>query len=355
MTVNPVNDVPTITHNDQIRDDNQGATTVDNNNDDVGVEDTPLVFCFAGGGINTNRTGNAGGDQSETALTDNRVVIVDGDATSLTVTLSVNNGTLKLVQTTGLTFISGADGTASMKFSGAPADIQAALGTPTTLGTVAPFIGVAGRGGLTFNPNADFNGVATLNVTVQDEVSTVTTVGTGQVAGQNDSASSNFIELNIRSVNDDPVGVTDTFNANEGSSNNSFSVLVNDKPGPATATDETGQILTIVGLNAIGQTSAVTTGGGTVSFGPIDANGRVLTVFYTPAAGFFGTDSFQYISQDNGQSASLRRSGSGFDPDNTPAFSLATTVNINVVGINDSPRVDIQGTPTFGRRRGHDR
>ena len=136
VTVNPVNDVPTITHNDQIRDDNNGGTTVDNNNDDVGIEDTPLVFCFAGGGINTNRTGNNGGDQSETALTDNRVVIVDNDATSLTVTLSVNNGTLKLVQTTGLTFITGADGTASMKFSGAPADIQAALGTPTTLGTV---------------------------------------------------------------------------------------------------------------------------------------------------------------------------------------------------------------------------
>ena len=97
--------------------------------------------------------------------------------------------------------------------------------------------------------------MATLNVTVQDEVSTVTTVGTGQVAGQNDSASSNFIELNIRSVNDDPVGVADSVHRERGQLEQLVQCPRERQPGPSTATDETGQILTIVGLNAIGQTS----------------------------------------------------------------------------------------------------
>jgi Ca2+-binding RTX toxin-like protein len=56
-----------------------------------------------------------------------RSPVADPDASSLTVTLSVASGRLTLSGTTGLSFSSGGDGTASMTFSGTAAAINAAL------------------------------------------------------------------------------------------------------------------------------------------------------------------------------------------------------------------------------------
>ena len=63
------------------------------------------------------------------------------------VTLSANDGVLTLSQTTGLTFVNGSNGTSTFTFNGTESDINAALE------------------GMTFTPNADFNGSVTLNVT----------------------------------------------------------------------------------------------------------------------------------------------------------------------------------------------
>ena len=79
------------------------------------------------------------------------ISVGDVDAASLTVTLTVSNGTLTLGSLAGLTFTTG-DGTsdATMTFSGSKAALNAALAT------------------LTFAPTADYNGAATLTVLTSD-------------------------------------------------------------------------------------------------------------------------------------------------------------------------------------------
>jgi hypothetical protein len=91
VTVNiaAVNDVPTVTPAD---------TTV------TGTEDTDLVFKSTNG---------------------NAITVADADNATLTVTLTVSKGTLKLFQTTGLS-VTG-DGTGTVKVTGSAADINAAL------------------------------------------------------------------------------------------------------------------------------------------------------------------------------------------------------------------------------------
>ncbi len=92
-------------------------------------EDTNLVFSSANG---------------------NAITVTDQNASAnsaLQVTLNVASGTLTLSQTTGLTFLSGSNGSASMVINGTESDINAALN------------------GLTYSPTANFNG--SVNLTVQ--------------------------------------------------------------------------------------------------------------------------------------------------------------------------------------------
>ena len=72
---------------------------------------------------------------------------LDVGGADLQVTLGVNDGTLTLVQTLGLSFTAG-DGSAdaTMTFTGTAASINAALD------------------GMSFDPNADFNGAVTLTL-----------------------------------------------------------------------------------------------------------------------------------------------------------------------------------------------
>jgi YVTN family beta-propeller protein len=72
-------------------------------------------------------------------------------ASPLKVTLSVAHGTLTLAQTTGLTFLSGANGQASMSFTGLQADVNAALN------------------GLVYEPSRVFFGADALSLTVDDQ------------------------------------------------------------------------------------------------------------------------------------------------------------------------------------------
>ncbi|MEM8914030.1 MAG: LamG-like jellyroll fold domain-containing protein, partial [Planctomycetota bacterium] len=72
---------------------------------------------------------------------------ISGTNREMQVTLSVNHGDLTLSQTTGLTFLSGSNGSGSFVLSGTESDINAALE------------------GMTFTPDADFNGSVTLNLT----------------------------------------------------------------------------------------------------------------------------------------------------------------------------------------------
>jgi Ca2+-binding RTX toxin-like protein len=114
----------------------------------------------------------------------NAIQVADADATTLTVSLTVLHGTLTLASTAGLSFGAG-DGTAdtTMTFTGTAAAINAALGS-----------------GLTYNPNANFNGSDSIAVFTTDNGQT----GTGPVGTDSDT-----VPINITAINDAPVVIGD--------------------------------------------------------------------------------------------------------------------------------------------------
>jgi hypothetical protein len=139
----------------------------------------------------------------------NQISVADSDvgSTPVTITLSVNNGTLSLSQTAGLTFTTG-DGTAdaTMTFSGTLANVNAALNN------------------LTFTPNTGFVGTSTLTLTssstgspgvgggTQSDTDTVTinvvdtivpSVTINQAVGQSDPTSTS--PINFTAVFSEPV------------------------------------------------------------------------------------------------------------------------------------------------------
>ncbi len=106
-------------------------------------------------------------------------VDIDEDALpdTLLVDLEVTDGTLTLGTMTGLTFITGdGDDDALMSFSGLLADVNAALAT------------------LSFDPDLNFAGTATLDIDVDDSGSTGTGPGT----------SSKSVDINVAAVDDAP-------------------------------------------------------------------------------------------------------------------------------------------------------
>src|SRR5262249_15370679 len=79
---------------------------------------------------------------------------VDAGSSSVKLTLTVSNGTLSLSGTTGLTFTSGSNGSASMAFTGTVTNINTALA------------------GMTYQPTANYNGSDSLSITTNDQGNT---------------------------------------------------------------------------------------------------------------------------------------------------------------------------------------
>jgi len=94
------------------------------------------------------------------------------------VTLTTTNGTLMLAQTSGLTFSSGADGSSAMTVTGVVADINAALN------------------GMSFKPNLDYVGPATIQLTTDDQGNS----GSGPAG-----VVSSSVTITVTAVNDAPV------------------------------------------------------------------------------------------------------------------------------------------------------
>jgi len=116
LSINPVNDAPI--HNIPTAQNTTG--------------DTPLIF---------------------SSLNGNSIMVADPDASGapVEVTLSVSNGSLTLAGTRGLSFIVGEGrGDAAMTFTGTAADINAALN------------------GLSFQADADYEGIATVQIITDD-------------------------------------------------------------------------------------------------------------------------------------------------------------------------------------------
>ena len=143
------------------------------------------------------------------ALSITGITVADEDDDILTVTLGATSGILSLATTSGLSSISG-NGTSNISFSGSVASVNAAIN------------------GLSYDPNQDFSGNATLAISVNDGDGPVTlnvplavtpvndapaiapaslTVVEGQIASfipQVDGSSDNF---NITDIDNDPVQI----------------------------------------------------------------------------------------------------------------------------------------------------
>jgi VCBS repeat-containing protein len=264
------------------------------------AEDTPFVFNAA--------------NNSLLSVSD----VDAGAATNNQVTLTVNNGTLTLSTTSGLTFNGGANGTGSMTFSGSLANINAALN------------------GMVFNPNGNFAGNATLQIVSNDMGNT----GAGGALSDTDN-----LTINVGAVNDAPVNTVppaqdvdefpDVLTFNNANGNrisvadvdagavNTFEVTLNVNNGKLKLSQLTG--ITVFS----GQDNTASMGiRGTLAAINAALDGLTYTGGDNPP--FIGTDTLTINSNDKGATGS---GGEKFDQD-TVTINVIATVRPRAVNDN---------------------
>jgi hypothetical protein len=223
----------------------------------------------------------------------NRISIADPDAATapVQVTLSVTNGDLTLMGTTGLTFTAG-DGTddPTMTFTGTVAAINTAID------------------GLSFGPTANFNGAATLTITTNDQ---------GNTGGGGAKSDMDTVTINITPVADTP-SVTNATTQEDTQTTAGLVITRN------TADDDEVTHYKITGIT----NGTLFLNDGTT---PV-SNGGFVTVAqgaaglrFTPAADFIGTVTLQV-------QASTSASDAGLGGQQAPAL-------ITVLPENDSPNL----------------
>jgi hypothetical protein len=242
----------------------------------------------------------------------NAISIADADPGSLTVGLSVTNGTLTLATTAGLTFSDGANGTSSMTFEGTPSDVDAALD------------------GLSYSPTGNFNGPSTLTVDVDDGA----------------DVDSDSVAITVTAVNDNPVNtvpgtqtaIEDTPKTLSAAGGNAISVADVDAANlrvTLTSAPGTSQTLTPSSIT-LGSTTGLTFTAGDGVADPVstfsgtkaDVNAALDTLSFTPAGDAAGTGAatLTVFTTDLGST------GSGGTKNDTDVISF------DVTGIDDGPR-----------------
>ncbi len=164
--------------------------------------------------------------------------------------------------------------------------------TQPTGGTVV----ITGGGtGVSFQPDANFNGTATFSYTISD--------------GFGGSATAT-VTVTVTPVNDPPTAVADTATLAEDDPATSINVLANDSIAP-----DTGETLTITSVTQPAGGTVVITGGGT-------------GLTFQPAPNFNGVTTFSYtISDGNGGTASATVTVT-VTPVNDPPTAVADTATI---------------------------
>jgi hypothetical protein len=254
-------------------------------------EDTALVFSASGG--------NAIG-----------VSDVDSGAGPLEMTLSVNDGGLTLADTTGLLFTGGADGSASMTFTGTQAAINNSLD------------------GLSYTPTGNFNGSDTLSVTTSDLGNT----GVGGVL-----TDVRAVPITVAAVNDAPVVAVPGATTTAGSSalvfsvgnGNAISISDVDAAGPLEVTlSVSGGTLRLADTSGL-TFSAGADGTATMTFtgSQTAINVALDGVTYSAAVGFVGGDSVTVVTSDLGST--------GIGGAQTDVRAVAITFTPLNLGVND--------------------
>jgi len=237
----------------------------------------------------------------------NAISVTDADAATLplVVTLTTNHGILN-VPTPGSVTIQG-NGTATVILTGPQASLRAALV------------------GLTYVPDAQYNGTASLTMVTNDQGF----FGFGGALIDTDTV--NFV---INAVNDGPVGTAPaTASVIEGealifSLANSNPLTVSDidsASAPISVTLSAGHG-TITALPVAGVTISNNSSPSVVITGPlINVQSALTSVTYTPDFGFFGADALTMFTNDLGNTG------------NGGALTDTDTVAITVININRPP------------------
>jgi gliding motility-associated-like protein len=162
----------------------------------------------------------------------------------------------------------------------------------------------APTGIVTFTPNLNFNGIATVNYSVQDD------------AGATSNAAS--ITVTVNSINSDPVANNDATTTNEDVAV-SFNITTNDTDADGTINAAT------VDLDPA---TAGTQANRTTTEGVYNVSSTGLVTF-TPTTNFHGTSAITYTVNDN-----------------VGATSNAATITVTVTSINDLPVANNDATTT---------
>ena len=263
------------------------------------VNDDPIITVPSP--QNTNEDTNL----SITALS---LADVDSGASTIEATLSVNDGILTLATTTGIAFTAGSDGASSMTIQGTLAAINTALT------------------GMVFNPNNDFNGTSTVNVSVDD-------LGNSGSGGSLTDADS--FDITVNAVNDDPIiTVPSPQNTNEDTNLSITALSLADVDSGASTIEATlsvnDGILTLASTTGITFTAGSDGASSMTIQGTLAAINTALTgMVFNPDNDFNGTSTVN-VSVDD-----LGNSGSG------GSLTDADSFNITVSAVNDDPIITV--------------
>jgi sugar lactone lactonase YvrE len=234
--------------------------------------------------------------------TGNAIAIADADAggTALRLRLTATNGSMTLLQTTGVTFVAGSNGSGGMTVDGTRDDLNAALSA------------------LRFDPSTDYAGAASVEVEVDD-------LGNSGSGGPLTSLRS--IDITVTAVNDAPAGADGSVTTDEDTPY-IFSVAdfgfgdPNDIPGDALLAVRIAQL---PGGGTLTNDGVPVAAGSFVSAADIGAGRLKFTPFPNANGVPYATLEFQV--QDTGGTAD-----GGVDLDQVPR-----TLTINVSAVNDDP------------------
>jgi hypothetical protein len=227
-----------------------------------------------------------------------QVLDVDGTTGIYTLAIGIDNGTLTLASTAGITFTAGANNSGAMTISGTQADINAALN------------------GLTYHPTPNFHGISSLTFVLNDNGNT----GAG---GPLSYSKTQLVE--VLPVNDAPAGADKTIAVTQ---NTSYTLSPADF-GFTEPVDSPANALLSVTIASLPANGVLALNGVAVAAGQVVAAANIGQLTWTPAQDAVGAPlaSFTFQVQDDGGTAH-----DGVDLDPTP-----NTITFNVAAAAATP------------------